>query len=248
MASMFFGLVTFKVISESVEKTRDLNTVSAHMGVTSIASIVLSSTGPPAEREYPVEPVCVATIMPSAWHFKIGLLSLKISACRIFDGSPVEITTSFNASGNVSSPIFTESLVHFSSLNSSLRILSIALYASLGSTSVKNPLTPIFIPKMGGSGFGLFMHVRSIVPSPPMVIIKSVFIFLSGTASACTFILSANVSSMKTFMPLLCMYFASSSANCRAISLSKRATIPAVLNTMSPFKGIPYLNLYMGVV
>ena len=61
----------------------------------------------------------------------------------------------------------------------------------------------MFIPSMGGSGFGLFRHVRRIVPSPPMVIIKSVFISLSGTAFAWTFILSASVSSMKTFMFLL---------------------------------------------
>ena len=79
MTSICFGLITFRVISEFVGKTMDLNTVNAHMGVTSIASIVLSSTGPPAEREYPVEPVCVATIMPSAWHFSIGLPSLQIS-------------------------------------------------------------------------------------------------------------------------------------------------------------------------
>ena len=110
--------------------------------------------------------------------------------------------------------------MHFSILKSFSSILSMAVNALLGSTSVRNPLAPMFMPSMGGSGFGLFRHVRSMVPSPPMVIIKSVFISLRGTVSACVFILSVKVSSMKTFMPLLFRCVAISFVNCRAFSLS----------------------------
>lgn len=79
MMYIVFGLITFKMISASVGKIIDLKTVSAHMGVTSIASIILSSTGPPAESEYPVAPVWVATISPSAWQFSMGFPSLQSS-------------------------------------------------------------------------------------------------------------------------------------------------------------------------
>ena len=71
------------------------------------------------------------------------------------------------------------------------RILSTASKAFLGSTSVKNPRSPMFIAKIGGSGLDTLMHVRSIVPSPPIVIKKSGFIFERGTIFSCVLIFPA---------------------------------------------------------
>src|SRR5512136_2684693 len=130
-------MVTF----ESAGKTTDLNTVREQMGVKTNASTSKSKTGPPAESEYPVDPVCVPRINPSAWHFRTGFSSLKICVYNIFDGSPADTTTSLSASGTPPSSVDTASLQHFSTRKSSFRHLSTAAYASLGSTSVRKPRT-----------------------------------------------------------------------------------------------------------
>jgi len=104
--------------------------------------------------------------------------------------------TSFKASGNLVPFAVAASFMHFSIVYCPFRILSMALRACFGSTSVRNPLTPMFMASIGGSGFGMVAQVLRIVPSPPMVIMKSVFIFLKGTNFSLTFILSANVSSI----------------------------------------------------
>ena len=74
--------------------------------------------------------------------------------------------------------------------------MSIAAQAFLGSTSVKNPLTPMLIERMGGSGLGRDMHVRNIVPSPPIVMMKSVFIFVRGSISSLVATFPVSESSM----------------------------------------------------
>ncbi len=47
-------------------KKLERKVVKEQIGVNTMASTFGSMTGPPAESEYPVEPVCVAMIMPSA--------------------------------------------------------------------------------------------------------------------------------------------------------------------------------------
>ena len=54
------------VIVESAGKTNERKTVNEQMGVMTKAPIAGSKTGPHADSEYPVEPVWVAMIMPSA--------------------------------------------------------------------------------------------------------------------------------------------------------------------------------------
>ena len=72
------ALVTLKVILHLAGKISEWKTVNEHIGVITKAPNPGSKTGPPAENEYPVEPVSVATIMPSAWQLRIGLPSLHI--------------------------------------------------------------------------------------------------------------------------------------------------------------------------
>ena len=72
------ALITLKVMVELAGKTSEWNTVNEQMGVITKAPTAGSKTGPPAEKEYPVEPVSVATIKPSAWQLRIGLPSLHI--------------------------------------------------------------------------------------------------------------------------------------------------------------------------
>lgn len=105
---------------------------------------------------------------------------------------------SFRPSGICVCSAVTESLQHFSIVNSPLRILSAAVNACLGSISVRNPRMPMFIARIGGSGFGMVMQVRSMVPSPPMVMRKSVFMAFSGVNCALAFIFPFRVSSTWT--------------------------------------------------
>ena len=105
------------------------------------------------------------------------------------------MTTSFRASGKFSPLAVMESFMYFSVVKLPLRILSTALRAFLGSISVRKPLTPMFIASMGGSGLGMVMQVRSIVPSPPKVIMRSVFICLSGTDAVLMAVFVTRVSS-----------------------------------------------------
>src|SRR4030065_2391004 len=101
----------------------------------------------------------------------------------MFEGSPAETTTSFRASGMSPSLLAIDNLQHFSILNSPFRHFSPAAQASLGSTSVRKPRTPMFMARIGGSGLGIVRQVLSIVPSPPIVIMKSVFMFFKETDS-----------------------------------------------------------------
>jgi len=66
--TMSFSLVASIFTLQLAGSTIDRNTVSEQIGVKTIASTSGSSTEPPAESEYPVEPVCVETINPSASH------------------------------------------------------------------------------------------------------------------------------------------------------------------------------------
>ena len=68
MMEIFWGLLALMVIVEFLGKTIGRNGMSGQTAVTTNASMSLSSTGPPAESEYPVDPTCEATITPSAWH------------------------------------------------------------------------------------------------------------------------------------------------------------------------------------
>ena len=52
--------------------------------------------GPPAESEYAVEPVGVATISPSAASVPMDVEPIRRSSCTMRDSSDWWITTSFN--------------------------------------------------------------------------------------------------------------------------------------------------------
>jgi len=85
--------------------------------------------------------------------------------------------------------------MHFSMLYFPSRILSTAFNAWSGSTSVMKPRTPMFTASIGGSGLESVMHVLRIVPSPPIVITKSVFICFRGNVLFFFVVLSVKVSS-----------------------------------------------------
>src|SRR3989304_7409261 len=72
---ILFGLMTSIVRFDSAGKTTERKTLKEHTGVNTNAFTFGSRTGPPAESEYAVEPVCVATIKPSAWQLRMGSLS-----------------------------------------------------------------------------------------------------------------------------------------------------------------------------
>lgn len=92
--------------------------------------------------------------------------------------------------------------------------------ACFGSTSVRKPRIPMFMARIGGSGFGIERQVLRIVPSPPMVIMKSVFIWLRERVFASVLVLPANVSSMYTSSPFAVRCLARSSTSSRAFFLS----------------------------
>ena len=69
---MSLGLRDSILILESAGKTIERNVVKEQIGVNTMASMFGSIMGPPAESEYPVEPVCVAIITPSASSFAMG--------------------------------------------------------------------------------------------------------------------------------------------------------------------------------
>jgi len=105
------------------------------------------------------------------------------------------MTVSFSASGHFKPSAVTWSFMHFSMLYSLSRILSTAFSAWSGSTSVMKPRTPMFTASIGGSGLGSVMHVLRIVPSPPIVIKKSVFICFRGSVSCFFVVFPVKVSS-----------------------------------------------------
>ena len=54
--------------------------LSGMIGVMTKALTPGSKTGPPAEREYPVEPVWVAIMSPSDWQSRMVSVSLSMRA------------------------------------------------------------------------------------------------------------------------------------------------------------------------
>ena len=136
--------------------------------------------GPPADKEYAVEPVGVATIKPSdlcSYTTLLFTLSLYRISCAY---APEWIATSFNPykwlSLNLAETKFLSSILN---LPSSISLIAISKLSTL--MSVRNPTFPIFTPRIGIWSFKYFLAEFNKVPSPPNTIIKSTFL----TNSSC---------------------------------------------------------------
>ena len=149
------------------------------IAVTTWASIVGATIAPPAESECAVDPVGVATIMPSASKFTSLRPSILRSSLMSRAKAPWFITASFRAM-NVASFLpwryaVTLRSARLSMLYFPLNILS--RFSSIFSRfdSVRNPRLPKLTPRMRT----LFRHMRRAVlrrvPSPPRTIAKSTF-------------------------------------------------------------------------
>ncbi len=127
-----------------------------------------------------MEPVGVATIIPSARISVAGVPSMDIAKCLSFAICEVCMTVSFVASSSrfPSTTVFSFSRVSMEYFFASRRVMAVA--TSSGCTSVRKPRTPAFTPSIGRS---VPCRVLRMVPSPPMVMMTSTFIFASGTPS-----------------------------------------------------------------
>ena len=86
--------------------------------------------------------------------------------------------------------------------------------------------------RIGGSGLGMVRHVRSMVPSPPIVIMRSVLIFSRGNAVAVLLRCFANFGSRKSVISFVSRCSISFLANSSAFLRSVRETIPTTLNSL----------------
>ncbi len=116
-----------------------------------IALAIGLTTGPPAESEYPVEPVGVEMIMPSAEKVDTYFSSTLNSISIILGQCPLSITISLIAIRLFSFPsVHSPQRVILSSiLYSPFSSSSISLSRLLISYSARNPNLPKLIPSIG---------------------------------------------------------------------------------------------------
>ncbi len=120
--------------------------------------------------------------------------------------------------------------MHCSRTKSPFKHLSKASNASAGVTSVRKPRTPMLMARIGGSGLGITRPVLRIVPSPPIVMIKSTFISSSRKAAAVFLMCFAKLGSRKTDSPLSSKWAINFVASFNDSFSSTRATKPTTLN------------------
>src|SRR4030042_3254632 len=94
----FLELIIISSLLSGLRITLLLNRVCGHIGVIIIISLFGSTIGPPAEREYAVDPVGVEIITPSAAKFFIDIPFTTISNFIIFPSIDLVIANSFSAS------------------------------------------------------------------------------------------------------------------------------------------------------
>ena len=147
------------------------------IGVRTKASTSGSTIGPPADAEYAVEPVEVATMTPSALHSPKGM-SLHASSRFIILAVNFEFTTmSFNPH-----PEITDFPLRKTSKDKRL-LLYTGIFPSIKSERrtfhsfflipAINPNCPRFTGKTGISRFAQPRQANRTVPSPPKVMTKS---------------------------------------------------------------------------
>src|SRR5919197_4353684 len=166
--------------------------VCGAIGVSSSASSVGCTIGPPAARLYAVDPVGVATIRPSALTRVTNSLPIDTDRSIIRDLAAFVMTTSFSAMYSGTDPptliVVDRSIMRSSMRPPSRRAASSAGYSSGSVTSVRNPRLPKLTPRIGTFDPVAPMQsaIESSVPSPPSTTTRStVLAIVALSAAAC---------------------------------------------------------------
>ena len=161
-----------------------LVSVCEQMGVSTTASMVGNTMGPPADRQYAVEPVGVETMSPSARYAVANWPATETSRLMMRLIADLVMTTSFSATYSLSrSPCRTiraPSIIRSSTRSSSRSSASRAGKSSSAVSAVRKPSPPRFTPRMGTLRSPTSRAMESNVPSPPRTSRRSTWPGSSG--------------------------------------------------------------------
>src|SRR5918912_1966350 len=187
------------------------------MNVTAIASSPHTSTGPPFERLYAVEPDGVAQISPSQGWRPRSSSPIDHTSSTMRPSVPLVTTTSFTAAPR-SSPTRASRVGSSTTTKSPAKARARPSSSSSGCIEARKPTRPKLTPITGTRVPRNRVSARSIVPSPPSTTARSA---LAGSPSVLGRSCFSRSSSGKT-----------SSTSCSAASASSRPSAGPIVSAL----------------
>ena len=149
----------------------------AAIGEITTASVSGHTTGPPAEKEYAVDPVGVARIIPSAPYVETSWPSTTNTRCTGCAGSVCFTTASLSAQSvmrfSPGSLMEISKVERFSSWYSPSARRCIRVGIDSGEASARKPMWPALIPSRGILKRRADSAAARMVPSPPIARTRS---------------------------------------------------------------------------